>query len=59
MATKRSSMALPNTAFGNMNQVLNVRQLKDGTGCARIKLISVNCKDFEDFKVMNTADIIL
>jgi hypothetical protein len=59
MATKRSSMTLPNTIYGHLNQVLNIKQLKEGTGYARIKLISVNCEDFEEFKVMNTADIVL
>ena len=57
MAAKRSSLTLPNTVYGHLNQVLNIKQLKDGTGYARIKLISVNCEDFEEFEVINTADV--
>jgi hypothetical protein len=57
MATKRSSLTLSNTIYGHLNQVLNIKQLKEGTGYARIKLISVNSEDFEEFEVVNTAEV--
>lgn len=59
MAVKRSTVSTHGSVFGHMNQVLNIKQLKEGTGYARIKLIAVNSQEFEEFEIVNTADIVL
>ena len=57
MAIKRPNLTSTFTLFGHMNQVLNIKQLKEGTGCARIKLIQISSDDFEEFGIVNTAEV--